>query len=206
MAGVSDFSRCVFASGNPGKLREVREILGQLGIAVIAQPELGIESAEETGSTFVENAVLKARHAAKLSGLPAIADDSGLSVDALEGRPGVRSARYAGENASDADNIRKLLDELREVPAPRRQASFRCAVAFVVPDERVEPVIAEEKWTGVILGETRGGWGFGYDPVFFDEVLGKSAAEMTRAEKNAVSHRGKALRLLAAKLARPTAA
>jgi XTP/dITP diphosphohydrolase len=195
-----DFSRCVFASGNTGKLREVRRILGELGIEILAQSELGIEGADETGQTFVENALLKARHAARLSGLPAIADDSGLAVDALGGRPGVRSARYAGDDAGDQDNVKKLLEELRHLPPDRRQASFHCAVALVVPDSQEPAVIAEAEWCGRILPSPLGTGGFGYDPVFFDDELGKGAAELTTDEKNAVSHRGKALRQLAARL------
>lgn len=201
-----DFSRCVLASGNRGKLREAERILGVLGIEVVPQSALAIEGADETGSTFVENALLKARHAAKLSGLPAIADDSGLAVDALNGRPGVWSARYAGEDAEDADNIRKLLQELRNVPAGRRQASFHCAAVLVSPDDAFEPIVAEGKWSGVILSEPKGLQGFGYDPVFFDPTLGRSAAEMTATEKNAASHRGKALRLLVSRLQHVTAA
>lgn len=201
-----DFSRCVLASSNLGKLREVAGILGALGIEIIAQSELAIEGADETGSTFIENALLKARHAASLAGLPAIADDSGLVVDALDGRPGVRSARYAGAGASDSQNIEKLLEELHDVPSDQRQASFHCAAVLVWPDDAFEPIIVQEKWCGVILREPRGKQGFGYDPVFFDPGIGKSAAEMTSAEKNAASHRGKALRRLVRNLQHMTAA
>jgi XTP/dITP diphosphohydrolase len=196
--GLPDISRCIFASGNRGKLREIREILAHTGISIVAQSELGIEGAEESGDTFVANALLKARHAAQLSRLPAIADDSGLVVDALGGRPGVHSARYAGPDASDEQNIAKLLVELRDVPEQRRQAHFYCAAVLVFPDDRVDPVIAEGSWFGTILRERSGSGGFGYDPVFMDPVTGKAAARMTPGEKNAVSHRGKALRLLAA--------
>lgn len=195
-----ELARCVFASSNPGKLREAEAILGPLGMTIVAQSALGIEGAEETAATFAGNALLKARQAARQSGLPAIADDSGLCVDALGGRPGVESARYAGSGASDADNVRKLLTELRDVPADKRQARFRCAVALVMPQERREPLLAEEEWQGVVLAAPAGSGGFGYDPVFFDPALGKAAAEMTPAEKNWVSHRGKALRSLAARL------
>lgn len=198
MQGPADLPRCVFASGNRGKLREIREILANTGITIVAQSELGIESAAESGDTFVANALLKARHAAKLSRLPAIADDSGLVVDALGGRPGVHSARYAGPDATDEQNIDKLLLELRDVPEHRRQAHFHCAVVLVTPDDRVDPVIAEGSWFGSILPERSGSGGFGYDPVFLDPVSGKAAAQMSTEEKNAVSHRGKALRLLAA--------
>jgi XTP/dITP diphosphohydrolase len=196
--GLPDLSRCIFASGNRGKLLEIREILAHTGITIVAQSEFGIEGAEESGDTFVVNALLKARHAAELSRLPAIADDSGLVVDALGGRPGVHSARYAGPDASDEQNIAKLLVELRDVPAQRRQAHFHCAAVLVFPHDRVDPVIAEGSWFGTVLRERSGSGGFGYDPVFMDPVTGKVAAQMTPGEKNAVSHRGKAFRLLAA--------
>jgi XTP/dITP diphosphohydrolase len=202
MKAEPDFSRYVFASGNRGKLREVQAILGPLGLTIVAQSELGIDSAAETAATFAGNALLKARHAARHSGLPAIADDSGLCVDALGGRPGVQSARYAGLDASDSDNVRKLLAELRGVSADQRQARFHCAAVLVTPDDSMEPVLAEEEWRGVILPEPAGTGGFGYDPVFYDPVLGKGAAELTSDEKNKVSHRGKALRLLASRLKR----
>jgi XTP/dITP diphosphohydrolase len=192
----------VFASSNRGKLCEVRAILGMLGLTIVAQSELGIGNAAETAATFAGNALLKAQHAARRSGLPAIADDSGLCVDALGGRPGVHSARYAGIDASDADNVRKLLDELRGVPADQRQARFHCAAVLVTPDDSIEPVLAEDEWEGIILPEPAGTGGFGYDPVFYDPAIGKGAAEMTSDEKNRVSHRGKALRLLASRLKR----
>ena len=200
-----DFSRCVFASSNRGKLREVQAVLGPLGLTVVAQSELGIDNAAETAATFAGNALLKARHAARLSGLPAIADDSGLCVDALGGRPGVQSARYAGTNASDSANVSKLLAELRGVPADQRQARFHCAAVLVTPDDSVGPVLAEAEWHGLILMEPVGTGGFGYDPVFYDPAIGKGAAEMTTEEKNQVSHRGKALRLLASRLQRMAA-
>jgi XTP/dITP diphosphohydrolase len=197
---IADFCRCVFASNNRGKLREVQAILQPLGLTIVAQSDLGIDAAPETAGTFAGNALLKARHAAQRSGLTAIADDSGLCVDALRGRPGVRSARYAGVHASDEDNVRKLLAALAGVPAGRRQARFHCAAALVTPDDRSEPTVAEEEWHGVILEEPAGSGGFGYDPVFYYPALGKCAAELTTAEKNLVSHRGKALRLLASRL------
>lgn len=197
MPATADLSRVVFASGNRGKLREIQEILAATGVEILAQSELGIDGAEETGDTFITNALLKARHAAKLSGLPAIADDSGLCVDALDGRPGVRSARFAGPDANDADNVARLLEELRGIPSERRQARFHCAAVFVLPKRDFEPLIAEGEWPGMILTDSIGNGGFGYDPVFFDGESGKSAAQMTPGEKNSVSHRGKALRLLA---------
>jgi XTP/dITP diphosphohydrolase len=195
---TTEFSRCVFASSNRGKLREIGEILTPIGISIVAQSELGIEGAEESGETFVANALIKARHAAKLSGLPAMADDSGLVVDALGGRPGVHSARYAGPDATDEQNITKLLVELRDVPEQQRQAYFHSAVVLVFPNDCVDPIIAEGSWFGAILRTRTGDGGFGYDPVFLDRATGKAAAQMTPHEKNAVSHRGKALRLLAA--------
>jgi len=183
--------RVVFASGNKGKTREVAELVRELGLVVVAQGELGIDSIEETGSTFAENALLKARHAAAVSGLPAIADDSGLSVAALGGRPGVFSARYAGEEASDEQNISKLLEELAALPMPERNAAFHCAAVYVA-DADADALISEGIWAGEILEERQGSGGFGYDPVFFDPDAGKSAANMTPAEKNARSHRGRA--------------
>lgn len=200
MSQLPDISRCVFASGNRGKLREIRRFLADTGITLVAQSELGIKGAEETADTFVENALLKARHAALLSGLPAIADDSGLVVDFLGGRPGVHSARFAGDGASDEQNIAKLLNDLRGVPEQQRQAHFHCSVVLVAPGEGFDPLVAEGEWSGLILSSPSGHGGFGYDPVFMDARTGKIAAHMTAEEKNAVSHRGKALRLLAAAL------
>ena len=188
--------KIVMASGNTGKLREIARILGELGITVVPQSELGISDAEETGSTFVENALLKARHAATASGLPAIGDDSGLAVDALDGRPGVYSARYSGPEADPEKNIDRLLAELDGVPDGQRGATFHCVACYVRPDQS-EPLIAEGEWRGEILHERQGDGGFGYDPVFFDPELGHSAAELGAAEKNARSHRGLALQELA---------
>jgi len=192
-------ARIVLASGNAGKLREIRRILGDLGIEIVPQSEFGVTDAEETGSTFVENALIKARHAVESTGLPAIADDSGLAVDALDGRPGVRSARYAGADASDGRNNERLLAELGGVPDERRGAAFHCAVCLVYPDG-TEPVIAEGEWRGRILHEPRGGGGFGYDPPFYVEDAGCSSAELSPEQKNARSHRGQALRELARQL------
>ncbi len=189
-------SKIVFASGNPGKIREVAEILSDLDITVVPQKECGIESPEETGSTFVENALLKARYAAAQSGLPAMADDSGIKVDALDGRPGVWSARYAGENATDEENVDKLLEEMADVMPARRGGGFHCAAVLVYPDEDIEPLVVESTWRGEILRQRRGEGGFGYDPVFFDQRYRKTGAEMSREEKNSVSHRGKAFREL----------
>jgi XTP/dITP diphosphohydrolase len=189
-------SKIVFASGNPGKIREVADIFADLHVEVVPQEEFAIESPEETGTTFVDNALLKARYASARSGLPAMADDSGIVVDALDGRPGVRSARYAGEAATDAQNVDKLLEELAEVPDEQRTGGFHCAAVLVFPDSDVAPLIAEAVWRGSILRERKGGGGFGYDPVFLDPASGKTGAQMTREEKNGVSHRGKAFREL----------
>lgn len=189
-------SKIVFASDNPGKIREVAEIFRDSNITVVPQSEFGIESPEETGATFMDNALLKARHAASVSGLPAMADDSGIVVDALEGRPGVRSARYAGETATDADNLDKLLREMGGVPDEERGAGFHCAAVLVFPDSEAAPVSVEGVWRGRILRERKGDGGFGYDPVFLDPASGKTGAQMSREEKNRVSHRGKAFRML----------
>lgn len=189
-------SKLVFASDNPGKIREVAEIFRDANISVVPQGEYGIESPEETGSTFADNALIKARHAASSSGLPAMADDSGIAVDALDGRPGVRSARYAGAAATDAQNVDKLLEEMAGVPDEQRGAGFHCAAVLVFPDSKAEPLAVEAVWRGRILRERRGEGGFGYDPVFLDPESGKTGAQMSRAEKNRVSHRGKAFRKL----------
>jgi XTP/dITP diphosphohydrolase len=188
--------RIVLASGNPGKIREIAGLFAELDLEIVAQSAFGIESPEETGETFVENALLKARHAADVSGLPALADDSGIVVDALDGRPGVRSARYAGENASDEKNLDKLIEEMKDVPEDRRGAGFHCAAILAFPNDKQKPIIAEGVWRGMLLHERRGEGGFGYDPVFLDPVAGKTGAEMTREEKNGVSHRGQAFRQL----------
>lgn len=189
-------SKVVFASANPGKIREVAEIFADLDIDVVPLREFAIESPEETGSTFAENALIKAKHASGRSGLPAMADDSGIVVDALGGRPGVQSARYAGSAASDAENVDKLLEELGDVPDGKRGAAFHCAAVLAFPCGSRGPLIAEAEWRGSILRARRGEGGFGYDPVFLDPASGRSGAEMTREEKNRISHRGKAFREL----------
>ena len=188
--------KIVLATGNTGKLREIREILADLEIEIVPQSDLGIAAAEETGATFVENALIKARHAAIAAGLPAIADDSGLVVDALGGRPGVYSARYAGATASDDDNIDRLLEELAGVEGERRKAAFHCCACYVTPDD-TSSLIAEGRWEGMITKERRGSDGFGYDPVFYDPECGRTAAELGPELKNARSHRGMALAALA---------
>ena len=184
------------ASGNAGKIKEISKLLAHLDVTVVPQTELGVTEADETGSTFAENAIIKARHAAAATGLPAIADDSGLCVDALDGRPGVYSARFSGEGATDDSNIDKLLLELDGVADGERSAAFHCVACFVFT-ENTDPLLAEGQWRGRILNERRGDAGFGYDPIFFDEDLAKSSAELSAEEKNARSHRGQALRALA---------
>ena len=192
--------KVVLATGNAGKIREIRDLFADLDVEIVAQSELGIESPEETGVTFVENALLKARHAADSAGLPAMADDSGIAVDALDGRPGVYSARYAGEGATDDDNLNLLLEELKDVPNEQRGGGFHCAAVLAWPGNERSPVIAEAVWRGTILHERRGAGGFGYDPVFLDPESGKTGAELSRDEKNGVSHRGKAFRKLHAQI------
>ena len=191
--------KIVLATGNPGKVREIRRILGELGVVVVPQTELGVGDADETGSSFVENALIKARHAALMTGLPAIADDSGLVVDALDGRPGVYSARYSGAGATDESNIDKLLQELAGMPDEKRTAAFHCCAVYVSADDSTS-LVAEGRWPGRILAERRGAGGFGYDPVFFDPECGRTAAELGPELKNALSHRGKALTALAGML------
>jgi XTP/dITP diphosphohydrolase len=183
--------KIVVASGNAGKLAEIREILD--GFELIAQRDLGIVDAEETASTFVENALIKARHAARVSGLPALADDSGICVDALGGAPGLISALYAGRHGDNAANNAKLLEALREVPDEKRTAHFHCTIVLLRKPDDPAPLIAEGHWHGRILHAARGNNGFGYDPVFFDPVLGQGAGELDPAVKNRVSHRGQAL-------------
>jgi XTP/dITP diphosphohydrolase len=195
--------KAVLASSNAGKLRELAAILSPLGYELVTQLSLGIDTPPETGATFAENALLKARHAARLSGLPAIADDSGIEVDVLGGRPGVYSARYAGEGATDLANLQKMLAELRDVPADRRSAHYQCVIAFVRTADDPSPLIACGTWHGRILEQPRGSGGFGYDPIFQPADLDISAAELSATEKNSRSHRGEALRALARLLRRP---
>jgi len=187
------------ASSNAGKIREIERLLEGSGVEIIAQSELGVSDADETGSTFAENSLIKARHAADATGLPAIADDSGLAVDALDGRPGVYSARYAGVNATDDENVDKLLRELADVGDELRGAAFHCVASFVMPGSP-QALVAEGVWRGTILRARRGEGGFGYDPVFRDPASGLTGAELTAEEKNARSHRGQALRGLVALL------
>jgi XTP/dITP diphosphohydrolase len=192
-------SRLVLASGNAGKLREFRRLLTPLGIDVIAQSDLGIDEAAEPHHTFVENALAKARHASRLADLPALADDSGICVDALSGAPGVQSARFAGEPASDARNNAKLIRMLAGVTD--RRAHYYCMLALMRRGDDPEPLLADGKWDGVIIDEPRGSGGFGYDPHFLDAETGLTGAELPLERKNQLSHRGKAIRLLVSRLA-----
>jgi XTP/dITP diphosphohydrolase len=185
--------RIVLASGNAGKLAEMRQILADAGIDLLAQGDLGIAEADETASTFVENALLKARHAARASGLAALGDDSGLCVDALNGAPGLISARYAGRHGDSAANIAKLLDALRDVSDAQRGAHFHCSIVLLAHADDPAPLIAEGRWHGRILRAPRGERGFGYDPVFLDPESNLSAAELDPVLKNRISHRGQAL-------------
>jgi XTP/dITP diphosphohydrolase len=188
------FDKLVIASNNPGKLREISQILGPLGIEVLPQAAFGVTEADEPHATFIENALAKARHAAAISGLPALADDSGLCVDALGGAPGVHSARYAGEPRADARNNAKLLEALGE--RPDRQAHYYCVIVVMRHAQDPRPLIAEGLWRGEILRSPRGSGGFGYDPLFLDPEFGQTGAELAPARKNLMSHRGKALALL----------
>lgn len=190
----------VLASGNAGKVREINEILAKHRIEVLPQSAFNVVEVEETGLTFVENALLKARNAAAVSGLPAIADDSGLEVDALHGAPGIYSARYAGNTASDSDNLAKLLATLADIPAAQRTARFQCLMVYMEHAHDPTPIICQGTWEGRILPEPRGTQGFGYDPVFFVKTHNCSAAELPPAVKNNLSHRGQALRQLLAAL------
>jgi XTP/dITP diphosphohydrolase len=195
-------TRVVLASANAGKLRELEALLAPLALQVIAQGTLGIDSPPETGSSFLANALLKARHAAGRARLAALADDSGLEVDALGGRPGVWSARFAHPAASDAHNLRQLLAELEGVPEGRRQARYQCVIVLLRNAEDQTPLVARGTWEGSIARAPRGQGGFGYDPVFVPAGGERTAAELSADEKNRVSHRGQALRALVAQLGR----
>lgn len=191
----------VLASTNPGKIREFTAILKGLPIRLIPQSELNIPEAEETGSTFVENAIIKARHAAAFSGLPAIADDSGLIVDVLDGAPGVFSSRYAGANMDDNARINRLLLELTKQKGSNRSASYYCMTVLMESNKDPAPLLCEGVWEGEILEEPRGTQGFGYDPIFYVPTHNCSAAELTAKVKNAISHRAQALEQLQEALA-----
>lgn len=193
--------RIVLATANPGKLSELQALLRPLSIDVRPQSDFTAAVADETGLSFIENAILKARHAARASGLPAIADDSGLEVDALRGAPGIYSARYAGPDASDAENLQQLLDALRDVTPDRRGARYQCALAFMRWDLDPSPLVCQASWEGSIIEAPRGSGGFGYDPIFLPVDSELTAAELLPAQKNRVSHRGKALQQLVRQLA-----
>lgn len=188
--------KVVLATGNPGKVKEMAHFLEKMGLLIVAQTDLGVDSAAETGLTFIENALIKARHAAAVTGLPAIADDSGLAVDALHGQPGIYSARYAGEEATDQQNREKLLAAMKDIPDHQRQARFHCVLVYLRHAEDPTPVVCHGSWQGEIARTPAGKGGFGYDPLFFVPAQGKMAAEMAPAEKQAQSHRGQALKQL----------
>jgi len=197
---VLHWDKLVLASNNAGKLKELRALFKLSAIKLIPQTELGVPDTEETGSTFVENALMKARHASRLTKLPALADDSGLVVNALKGAPGIHSARFAGVGASNEENIAKLLNALKDVPEAERHAYFYCVIVVLSHAQDPTPIICEGKWEGKILTAPSGTGGFGYDPIFFVPDKQKSAAELPIEIKNSISHRGKALQLLLKKI------
>ncbi|WP_422472896.1 XTP/dITP diphosphatase [Endozoicomonas sp. ALB032] len=192
--------KVVLASGNQGKLRELQQMLSGLDFKVLAQSEFGIDSVEETGLTFIENALIKARNAAKISGLAAIADDSGIEVDALNGQPGIYSARFAGDDATDKANNQKLLQSLDGLPKERRTARFHSVLVYMRHAEDPTPVICHGSWEGYILESPAGNQGFGYDPLFYVPDYNCAAAELSREQKNSISHRAKAMAQLLAQL------
>jgi XTP/dITP diphosphohydrolase len=189
-------TQIVLASSNAGKIRELKELFTPLDLELISQTELGVSDIEETGSTFIENALLKARHAAQQTGLPALADDSGLVVAALAGAPGIYSARYAGSPTNDQSNNEKLLLAMRDVPQEKRQAFFYCVLVFLTHADDPTPLVCDGKWSGSILFAPQGGFGFGYNPVFYVPTENASAAEIPSHKKNQLSHRGLALQSL----------
>ncbi|MCO6552750.1 MAG: XTP/dITP diphosphatase [Gilliamella sp.] len=192
--------KIVLATNNQGKVNELQTLLANAGFDIIAQSQFNVPDADETGLTFIENALLKARHTAKLTGLPAIADDSGLAVDALDGQPGIYSARYAGEHGNDKSNNQKLLKALQNIPKEKRTAYFYCALVFMRHENDPTPIICLGKWDGLILNEEQGDGGFGYDPLFYVPELGCTAAQLTKEQKSQISHRGQALKQLIAKI------
>lgn len=192
--------RLVLATNNAGKLRELQGLLAPLAVEVVPQSQFTQVAVEESGLSFVENAILKARHASRAAGLPAVADDSGLEVDALNGAPGIYSARYAGSDASDRENNEKLLRALRDVPAARRTARYRCALVYMRWNTDPFPIVCQASWEGSIIYTPRGEGGFGYDPIFELPGRGLTAAELPPTEKNRLSHRGKALQDLVLQL------
>ena len=186
-------SKIVLATGNQGKVREMADILSEFGFDVVAQSEFNVSEVAETGTTFIENAIIKARHASKETGLPAIADDSGLEVDYLNGAPGIYSARYSGEGATDKQNIEKLLDAMQGVETEKRTARFHCVLVLMRHENDPTPLVCHGKWEGQILTEEHGENGFGYDPVFFVPEDNCASAELDPSRKKQLSHRGKAL-------------
>ncbi len=195
-------TRVVLASNNRGKVREFNQVLADCHLDIRPQAELGVtEEVEETGGTFVENAILKARHASRITGLPALADDSGIEVDALRGAPGIFSARFAGESATDAENVEMLLERLADVPEEARTARFQCLLVYMRHHEDPTPIICQGTWEGRITRVPAGDNGFGYDPVFRVPDHGCTAAQLDAAVKNRLSHRGQALACLVARLA-----
>jgi len=193
-------NQLVIASNNRGKIAELEALLSPLKLTLVAQRELGVSEADEPAFTFVENAIIKARHASDATGLPALADDSGLAVDALGGRPGVRSARFAGDNVTDQENVDALLAALKGVPTEARGAQFHCVLVYLRHANDPTPIICHGCWPGQILEQPRGDGGFGYDPIFLAPETGTSAAELTREQKAGISHRGRALALLSEQL------
>jgi XTP/dITP diphosphohydrolase len=192
--------KIVLATGNKGKVKELAAMLSGLGMEVLPQSDFGVTEVAETGSTFIENAIIKARHAAKQTGLPAIADDSGLAVDALGGQPGVYSSRYSGVGATDQSNIIKLLDVMTDIPLDKRHAKFLCVLVFMRHGDDPTPIICQGEWLGEITTKQQGENGFGYDPVFWVKEQNCSSAQLLPEQKNTFSHRGKALKLLLSQL------
>lgn len=192
--------KVVLASANPGKQREISALLTPLGYELVTQSAFGIDAPSETGTTFTENALIKARHAARHARLPALADDSGLEVDAIGGRPGIHSARFAGEQATDRENVEKMLNALKGVAPERRGARYQCVIVLARSADDPSPLIASGTWHGRILQAPRGSFGFGYDPIFLPEGSTLSAAELEPREKNLRSHRAQALRALVEQL------
>ncbi|MES9828274.1 MAG: RdgB/HAM1 family non-canonical purine NTP pyrophosphatase [Candidatus Thiodiazotropha sp.] len=196
MSGQHTGEKIVLASNNAGKVREINQLLASERITVVAQKEFNIPDAIEDGLSFVENAIKKARHAASLSGLPAIADDSGIEVDALNGAPGIYSARFAGPGSTDEANLQKLLDHLKDIPEEQRRARFQCLLVYMRHAEDPTPIICQGTWEGRILHQPRGENGFGYDPIFYVPTHDCSSAELAPEVKNSLSHRGQALKIL----------
>ncbi len=195
-------NKLVLATGNQGKVKEMATLLSEFGFDVLAQSEFNVSSVAETGTTFIENAIIKARHAAKETGLPAIADDSGLEVDYLNGAPGIYSARYAGEDASDQENIEKLLEAMQDAPEEQRTARFHCVLVLIRHANDPTPIVCHGKWEGKILTRTHGENGFGYDPIFYVPEDDCASAELEPIRKKQLSHRGQALKQLFVELQR----